>query len=117
MKPWFNVTLSGHDYKVLIFEDGEETPEGTEVAGVINHDTGTIYVRREVKVDHLHDNLLHELLHGILYTSGLWSFMKSRLKRGVNFSQFEEDVVQQLTPALLGALKGSGLFKRRKVAE
>lgn len=93
------VTICGHNYRIKYCK---VLPDGSSDAGMIVPSELTIYINTEMGGEG--DTILHEIIHGILAESGVWTVFRSEK----NDAKAEENLVGIMTPHLRESLKSLG---------
>ena len=105
VRPDARVDICGQEFDVVIDPD-------LEIDGLCEHSECRIKLSPRA-FWRMVDTYLHELLHGLIDTSGLGWAMRRRLKMSkAEWHAFEEDfIVRPMTPALLATLKNAGMLR------
>lgn len=90
----------------ILYDDDNRLNEVEDLNGLCDFDTGRIWIDRDQTPLMEKDTVLHEILHALLDQTGA----KRRFKEVG--SDFEEELVSELTPRLLQVLRDNPVIVR-----
>lgn len=112
MKRLGTIEVCGIRYSLVLATE-EERPDLVDRWGVLDPETCEITLHDGMTADRFENTIVHEILHACFDASGMSTYLTSNLKRGVSIHDVEEQLIRGLTPALITALRGAKLLRKK----